>query len=179
MRNGEVIRTFDGHEPTATFDVKETGRAWYIARAFGANEAEVAVTNPIWFEPAEAERPQPTKARVAASIVDGATGKPLDGVCEVLRMAGKQPVVESRSQFHGGKLALEAPGTARLRVRVDGYAAMTKSIFMDYPPLLNATLDMRPEQLTDWQTFEKIRKMLGEVALEFHLQRLTASFGLY
>ncbi|HKE55529.1 MAG TPA: hypothetical protein VKB46_02470 [Pyrinomonadaceae bacterium] len=64
------------------------------------------------------------------------------------------------------------PATARLKVRVPGYAPLSKSIFVDYAPLLEMTLKMRSEQLLDWQTFEEIKKRLATVQLEFHLAKL-------
>jgi hypothetical protein len=60
---------------------------------------------------------------------------------------------------------------ARLRVRVPGYKTAMQSILMDYAPLRDLTLNMRPEDLTAWGTFEKIRARLRQVSLEFHMER--------
>ena len=43
---------------------------------------------------------------------------------------------------------------------------------MDYPALLRMTLNMREAELTDWKTFEEIKRLLGNVRLEFQLARL-------
>jgi len=175
IRNGAVFRSFPVSSGKTEFDegfeIAETGRAWYVARVYGAGEMQVAVTNPVWFEPRGWQAPQPVRARVSAAVVDGATGKPLDGSCEVLRMVGKEAMAESRAQFRGGKLALEAPGTARLRVQVPGYKPMTRSIFMDYAPVRDLTLNMRLEQLLDWRTFQQIIDLLQQVSLEFRMER--------
>ena len=86
-------------------------------------------------------------------------------------MVGKEAVVESQTRFHGGKLVLDVPGTARLRVRVPGYKTAMQSILMDYAPLRELVLNMRPEQLTDWATFEEARNRLRQVSLTFQLDR--------
>jgi hypothetical protein len=174
IRNGVVVRTFDAatgkSEFAADFDVSETEPAWYILRCYGSDDSQVACTNPVWFEPPGRRPPPPARAQVVATVVD-ADGKPLDGDCEILRMVGNEAVVESRTHFQGGKMSLDAPGTARIRVRVDGFQPATRSILFDDIPLRDLTVNMRPEQLTDWATFERIRELLGKVALEFRMQR--------
>lgn len=175
IRNGNVIRSFNVPEGqsefTTQFEVNETGgRAWYIARCYGADDMQVAITNPIWFEPRGWQPPQPVPAHVTGSIRDAGTGKPLDGSVEVVRMVGKEPVVLSRSQFGGGKFEVTTSGTARLRVHVPGYRPLTRSIFLDYSPLLKTATALRPGQLTDWKTFENVKELLGNVALEFRME---------
>jgi hypothetical protein len=86
-------------------------------------------------------------------------------------MVGKEAVVESRTRFHAGKLSLDVPGTARVRIRVPGYKTAMQSILMDYAPLRDLILKMYPEQLTDWATFEEARNRLRRVSLAFHLDR--------
>jgi hypothetical protein len=174
IRNGVIVRVFDAAagkaEFTADFDISETESAWYIARCYGGDEMQVAITNPVWFEPRGWQPPRPARARVAVTVVDG-RGNPLDGDCEVIRMVGKEAVVESRTRFRGGKLSIDAPGTARLRVRVPGYKTAMQSILMDDAPLRNLILKMRPEQLTDWATFDEARQRLRHASLQFQLDR--------
>jgi hypothetical protein len=174
IRNGVVVRSFEAAagktEFTVDFDVSEAGPAWYIARCYGSDEMQVAFTNPVWFEPNGSKPPERARARVDVSVVDN-NGKALDGDCEIIRMVGKEAVVESRIPFRDGKLALDAPGTARLRVLVPGYKTAMQSILMDYAPLRDLTVNMRPEDLTEWGTFEKIRDLLGQVSLEFRMNR--------
>jgi hypothetical protein len=74
-------------------------------------------------------------------------------------------------RFRDGRFDLEAPATARLRVRADGYEVNTKSIFADYEPLLRTMLQTRSEQLADWSTFENIRRLLRDVRLEFAMRK--------
>ena len=111
-------------------------------------------------------------AQVAVVISDEATGQSLDGVCEVIQMVGRTAVKQAQHEFKNGKLTLKAPATARLQVRVPGYAPLMKSIFADYAPLLEMALKMRSEQLLDWHTFEETKRRLAAVRLEFRLTKL-------
>jgi hypothetical protein len=175
LRNGTVVKRFGvgGQEQkfVANFNIRENGTAWYIARCFGSNHLQVAITNPVYFEGRDYRPPQATLARVIANVTDASTGKPLNGECEIVRMVGLTGVLVSTRHFTDGHFTLEMPGTARLRVRVQGYEPMAKSVFMDFPPLLQMTLNMREAELTDWRTFEEIRRLLGNVQLEFPLAR--------
>jgi hypothetical protein len=173
IRNGIVVRTFDasGSAQFATdFEVSEVNPAWYIARGYGGDDTQVAYTNPVWFEPRGWQPAQPARAKVHVTVVDR-TGKALDGECEIIRMVGTEARVESRIPFRGGKLSVDAPGTARLRVKVAGYKPAMQSILWDYSPLRELTLNMRPGTLTDWSTYDGIRDLLQRVSLEFHMER--------
>ena len=41
---------------------------------------------------------------------------------------------------------------------------------MDYRPLLDSVLNIRPEEIPEWSTFEKIRALLQNVALSVDLK---------
>jgi len=110
-------------------------------------------------------------ARVTGAVNDRESGKPLDGICEVISMVGLTPVSLSRHEFGNGRFVLEVPATARLQVRVPGYQPLTRSVFFDSPPLLNMTLNMHAAELIDWSTFEQIRTLLQNVVLQFELSK--------
>jgi len=61
----------------------------------------------------------------------------------------------------------------RLRAEAPGYAAMTLSPFLDYPPLLEAVTRLEDKDLLDWKTFEKMRTLLGDIELTFALKKTT------
>ncbi|HVX65702.1 MAG TPA: CehA/McbA family metallohydrolase [Bryobacteraceae bacterium] len=174
IRNGEIVRAFAVEGGRTIFEMRfpitEKGTAWYVARAWGAAEGEAALTNPIYFEGPDYRPPQPARARVIAAIIDAATGAPLDGRCTIVTMQGGTPRTLRTEDFRSGRLALEVPGTARLTVQAPGYAPETKSIFMDSPELLDMALNMRAEQILNWETYEKIRSLLGEIKLDFRLR---------
>jgi len=93
------------------------------------------------------------------------------GFAGVLEFVGRESGRLSEVQFRNGKLNLQAPATARIRVRVPGYQTSVKSVFMDYQPLLAMMLNMRSEQLGEWSTFEETRQLLRKVSLEFRMVR--------
>jgi hypothetical protein len=173
IRNGVVLRVFqpgaDGFETTV--ELNETETAWYIARAYGSAPDQAAITNAIYFEGRGYQAPRPHPAGVTGSVRDAGTGAPLDGAYEVIRMVGSRQEVLSRDRFAGGRFAATVPATARLRVRADGYEPLVRSVFMDSPALLEPMLNMRGEQLSDWATFEEVKRRLGAVRLDFPLRR--------
>jgi hypothetical protein len=175
IRNGKTLKRFAvtgaAREFRASFSIHEAGTAWYIARCFGSNDLQVAITNPIYFEGDAYRAPQPTLAHVTGTVTDRATGKPLDGEYEVIRMVGLEPDSLSKHEFQRGRFTIEIPGTARLRVQAPGYRPMTESVFINDASLLRMTLNMREAELTDWRTFEEIRSLLQNVSLEFSLVR--------
>jgi len=175
IRNGVVVRAWEPPESEgevhATQDVAEGGTAWYVARCFGPVETEVAITNPIYFEGADYRPPVAAPARVSGTVTD-ASGRRLDGEMEIIRMDGRKAVRTGEVPLTGGRFEATVPATARLRAAVPGYRSELKSIFMDYPPLLNGMLNMTAEQLSDWETFESIRRALQDVRIDFRLQAL-------
>ena len=171
IRNGEVVRRFDTKDPAfeSSFDVEESETAWYLVRCYGSSDAQVAITNPIYFQSPSYRAPAAETARIAATVTDAETGKPLGGTAEVLEFAGRSPVSRGELAFRNGRLDLQAPATSRIRVRVAGYEPNVKSVFIDYQPLLSTMLDMRSEALNEWSTFEKTRQLLRNVSLEFRM----------
>jgi hypothetical protein len=165
IRNGEVVRTWNGEG--GEHDVNESGPAWYVARCYGADETQVAITNPIYFA---GPQPEPSMANVTATIQDE-NGTPLSGAIEIVRMDGRNAVVESATKFSGGRYEGRLKPAVRLRAVVPGYEPQLKSIFMDFDPLLQLTLTMNAEQLSTWSTYEQIRRLLDDVRLEFKLKR--------
>ncbi len=175
IRNGELVKRFEISSPrtefSTEFEVSEAKTAWYVVRCIGSGAGEEAITNPIYFEMPDYHAPTPTLARVVGRVTDKDTGRPLGGTCEVIQMVGKTPVKQSERQVREGHFVAEVPGTARLCIRVPGYLPMMKSIFMDYAPLLNLTLNVHSSELIDWRTFEEIRGLLREVHLKFAMAK--------
>jgi hypothetical protein len=173
IRNGVVARTWEAangeDELAVTEEIAEGGTAWYVARSFGDNDTQVAITNPVYFEGADYRAPVAAPARVSGTVTN-ANRRPLDGTMEIVRMDGLKEVKTAEVRITGGRFVATVPATARLRARVPGYAPELKSIFMDYPPLLNGMLSMTPERLSDWETFESIRRTLGNVRIDFRLK---------
>jgi len=169
-----VVRTIDGEgrsEIESGFTLREPGKAWYVARCYGAGDGQVAITNPVRFEPQGSEPPAPALTRISVTVADASTGKPLSGAAEVVRMAGLKPVTESVFEFRDGRFTAQIPAAARLRVSVPGYAPQVKGVFLDHLPLLNTIFEMRAQHLTGWAVFERIASLLRDVRFEFRLER--------
>ncbi len=175
IRNGEVVKTWDAPAPgagfTAVSQVPASETSWYVARVYGSGDKEVAITNPVYVEGAEYKRPTAQPAHVLATVRDRATGAVLDGTIDIVRMDGRKPVTQSSKPVRGGRVSLTMPATSRLRVQARGYAPQTKSVFLDCPALLDLTLNMTPEQISDWATYDRIRTLLKDVHLDFALER--------
>ncbi len=175
VRNGEVLRSFDlaagKVDSEINFDLTESDGAWYLARCYGASAGQAAITNPIFFEREGSRPPQPGRAKLTGDVRDAITGRPLSGEWEIVRMVGKQAIAETSAGFQGGKFQLDCQATAEIRVNVPGYERLQKSIFLDYPPLLAATLRLRSADLIDWKTFDRIHILLNNVRLEFALTK--------
>ncbi|MDZ4801042.1 MAG: carboxypeptidase-like regulatory domain-containing protein, partial [Bryobacteraceae bacterium] len=108
-------------------------------------------------------------AQVSGSVTNAA-GQPLEGTMEIIQMDGRKQVKTGEFRIAGGRFGAAVPATARLRATAPGYTSDLKSVFMDYAPLLNGVLNMTPEQLSDWETFEAIRRTLRDVRIDFRLQ---------
>jgi hypothetical protein len=177
IRNGVVTRTWEPANPegefTVSVDIAEAGTAWYVARCFDDADTEVAITNPVYFEGVDYRAPVVEAAHVSGSVAN-ADRRPLDGTMEIIRMDGRKPVKTGEFPITAGRFEATVPATARLRATAPGYTPALQSVFMDYPPLLDAMLNMTPEQLSDWQTFEGIRRTLKNVRIDFRLRAVGA-----
>jgi hypothetical protein len=174
IRSGQIYKSFDLADKPKThavdFDIEEDKTSWYIVKCYGSDWNQYAVSNPIYFEAPGFRVPEAATASVELQVVAAGSGKPLDGRYEVLEMIGREPKVVSSGEFTAGRVAFSAPATARIRVRVPGCETATKSIFIDTPALLNATLEIQPEALLDWATYKSVRKTLNQIHFNFEMQ---------
>ncbi len=175
IRNGQTVRNFDVGADTASFakefEIEESSNAWYVARCYGSSPGQIAITNPVYFEPPGYQPRAGALAQIELSVHDRSTGASLDGICETVKMVGLEPVKLSETRFRDGRVRLSVPATSRLRVRVPGYVVMTRSIFMDCTPILESVFSIRAERLTEWNTFEHVKGLLQDVRLDFPLEK--------
>ncbi|MBN9664073.1 MAG: CehA/McbA family metallohydrolase [Acidobacteria bacterium] len=174
LRNGEVIRTFTPPDSDGAFEAEHTwleeGDAWIIARCFGRNrDTQVAITNAVFLDRSAWIPPSPAKAKVQVRVTDRDSGAPVGALCEAVEMVGRSPRILWSGEAREGAVDLEIPATARVRVTAPGYRPMTRSVFLDVPAILRSTLETRVEQLLDWSTYERTRRLLSEAQLEFPL----------
>jgi hypothetical protein len=176
LRNGAVSQASDYQPPVfelkTNFVLRETQTAWYCVRLFGGDpRRQTAVSGAFFFHDPMFQPPAPVPARVQVSLVDAVTAQGLAGtVTEVayhgpLRQEGPSHVVEAQ----GGRLTV--PGTVRLRAQAPGYQPLTLSPFLDHPALVQAVTGLQAADLARWETFEQVRKLLGETRLVFRLSK--------
>jgi hypothetical protein len=174
IRNGQVYKSLEVAAKSKTsevnFEIEEDKTSWYIVKCYGSKWSQFAVSNPIYFEAPGFQAPQPTQAQVELQLVAAGTGKPLNGSYEVVEMIGREPKVVNSGEIASGHTAFSAPATSRIRVRASGCEPAMKSIFIDTPALLNATLEIQPEGLLDWTTYENVRKALRQIQLKFEMR---------
>ena len=63
------------------------------------------------------------------------------------------------------------PGTVRLRAEARGYAPMTRSPFLDSPELVKTVTTFSEQDLSNWQSFDQLKRQLDNVDLVFRLQK--------
>jgi hypothetical protein len=174
IRNGQLFKTCElaGHPETheLSFEIEEGKTAWYIVKCYGSQWSQFAVSNPIYFEGPEYRAPQPTPANVELLVVAIDSSRPLDGSYEVIEMIGREPKVLNKGHFTEGRVTFSAPATARIRVQSPGCEAAMKSIFIDTPALLNSTLEIQPEGILDWASYEAVKKTLNHIQLKFAMR---------
>jgi hypothetical protein len=169
--NGAVVRTFSPSQRNrkfhAHFPLEAPEDGWFVVRCHGAGRTR-AITNPIYFEAGDHRRPKPVPAQINLQVRREQTGEPLSGVCEVIQMVGRSAVKQSEMRIVGGRLRAVVPATARLRLSVPGFTPVMRSIFLD-TGLLDLTANLNVDQMLEWQTFENIKSMLGEINFDVSL----------
>ncbi|MFH1569999.1 MAG: CehA/McbA family metallohydrolase [Gemmatimonadota bacterium] len=176
-RNGEPYQEWALGGPgqgqvDLAFEVAGEGPAWYLARAEGTLEDQLAVTSPVYVGDGAYRPPAPYPAAVRVAVVDAATGRRLDGQMELVEFAcDRVEVVEARPICEGA-FAGAVPGDLRLRARVEGYAPQVLSPILDHPPLYRDLLGpIRAADLADPAYYERLRRTLDRVELRFEMVR--------
>lgn len=128
-----------------------------------------AITGAFFLDAEAFHPPKPVPVRVAVRFLDRKSGQPLEGTAHAVRFFGPISRAEGIHEVPLTGTTLELPGSVRLQARVEGYQPLTLSPILDSPQLLRKITELTPLQLEQWQTFEEIRSMLGELSLEFRL----------
>ncbi len=152
--------------------IREFANAWYCARAVGGKgERQVAVTGAFYFRGAAFHAPLPVLARVRARILDDSNGQLLAGSITEITYSGTLGYSGRRHVLGAGEGTVLVPGIARLRAEAPGYGVQILSPFLDSTAMVKAVTSLTDEDLLNWETYERIRKRLGEVELEFRLRK--------
>jgi hypothetical protein len=174
LRNGGPYRSFDLASLPAAYrtnlTIREAESCWFCVRVSGTSPSQRAISGAFFVDRQPASPPAPTPARVRVRVVDSRTRAPLPArVTEVtcLATASRDGAAHALER---GEATLTVAATVRLRADSPGYAGRTLSPILDFPPLLEAVTRVEDKDLLDWATFELMRRLLGEVTLEFALE---------
>jgi hypothetical protein len=155
---------------TVDVTITATESAWYCVRAFGSDpRRDRAVSGAFYFETTRWKAPAPVPAVIHARIIAADTGLPVDATLTEIHYLGTRPSIGKQRPAIGGTAIISIPAIARLRAEAKGYQAVTLSPFFDHPDLLNRITTLDDQSLLEWETFERVRKLLGEVPLTFRL----------
>lgn len=175
-RNGEIFRQFaagtQGRPWTTNLSIAPKSDEWFCVRAFGTDtRRQRAVSGAFFFEVTPWRPPEPVPATVRATIVAEETGEPVAATLTEVTLLGTHAELGRRHSAPGGIQILNIPATARLKAEAIGFEPQTLSPLFDHPALIREVTTMDAEGLLDWKTYERIRRLLGEVPLTFRLRR--------
>ena len=174
LRNGIVFQQIAlSAAPTAcqtNLEIRESEQAWYCVRVSGSSAQQRASTGAFYFDKGTVQAPVPTPACVRVRVIDARTGALLPAMLTEVSFQATCEHPGKQHRLEQGTATLSIPAIMRLRAEAPGYAALTRSPFLDYPPLLEAVTRLEAKDLLDWKTFEKMRTLLGGVALTFALE---------
>lgn len=175
LRNGSVWQRLALDATPAccqtNLEIRETEQAWYCVRVSGSSPQQRASTGAFYFDKGLPQAPAPTPARVRVRVVDARTGALLPATLTEISYHATCAHAGQLHRLEQGTGLLSIPANMRLRAESPGYAALTRSPFFDFPPLLEAVTRLEDKDLLDWKTFENMRALLGEITLNFALEQ--------
>jgi hypothetical protein len=174
--NGNVIQTLRFPPGTIRLQtnqmIQATQSAWYCVRLYGSDaQRERAISGAFYFEQPGQSLPPPVPARVRARVIEADTDTPISATLTEVHYQGRRPRDVQRHAVPGGDVVLSVPGTVRLRADAPGYEPAILSPVFDHPSLVETITLMKAEDLTNWETFERIRSLLADVPLTFRLKK--------
>jgi hypothetical protein len=108
---------------------------------------------------------------VRVTVVDAETGTAVPALVREITYSTTTARIQARHELRTGKGELSIPGTARLRAEAEGYVPLTLSPFLDNPELVKTITGLSDLDLLNWETFDRVKKQLGNVELVFRLQK--------
>jgi hypothetical protein len=174
IRNGLVTKEIPvtGRYHHVRLPLQESSDAWYCVRAYGRDDQrQRAITGAFYFRTPGFCPPSPLTINARIRVTDAVSGKALSGLAEEVYLRGPVMVKGPSSQPVEAEATFTIPGTARIRVTAPGYQPMILSPFLDNPALVKLVTTLNPEDLLNWQTFERIRELLSMPELKFQLTR--------
>jgi hypothetical protein len=174
LRNGQICRelTLEGKPGSiqTNLDLLEQEASWYCVRVFGS-ERQTAISGAFYFADKSHRPPQPMVAQVRAQVVDAETGAHVPAVLTEVTFSGTIAREGRRHRLQAGEARVSVPGTARLRAEARGYAPMTLSLFLDSPDLVKTVMTFSEQDLSNWQSFDRLKRQLENVELVFRMRK--------
>ena len=175
IRNGEVRETWqlDDHPRTHKLAVtlQDTVGCWYVAKCYGADQTQVALTNPIYFRRPDDHPPESVQAVVRGDI-QMADGKPVPEAQVVVKNPLGQVILQTTAR--NGQFRLWAPPTSLIEVQVKGYNVNPQRIVdnLHLVGLLDELthVSISPDTLSTPTTFERITESLKNIEMRFVVQ---------
>jgi hypothetical protein len=198
IRCGRILQRYDLREHTGTdfrrrFSIRETGKAWFVLKAYGSLRgdpatAQVAWTSPIYFRapgqrPRAKEPPAGLTVRVSGRVSEAETNQPVPGAQVQVVESGR--VTQTLRTDAGGRYSCTAPASAAFRVVARGHAARdnplsadpearrsntTKYLAWDVPEVRRELWPTSRAALLDPARYQRLRDLLREVVLDFPLR---------
>ena len=180
-RDGREFRRFevrsDERPWVKEISLSSTNSTSVCVRAFGTDaRRQRAVSGAFYFDAAPWRTPDPVPAQIHVQVLDEVTGQTLDATLTEVAYLGTRPVYGRTHRVTAGVVptVVSVPATVRVRVDVEGYQPETASPFFDHPELVSLLTTLDDQGLTDWSTFERVRKLLNRVPLTFRMKRRLA-----
>ena len=176
LRNGQPVLTNLFSPPVLSFKTNlplaDVESAWYCVRAYGCDpQRQRAISGAFYFESKDRPVPSAVPCRVRVKLLDISTGEKMAGSVSEDSFYGTISHLGKKHPVRDGEAIVAIAGTTRLRAEASGYESQTLSPFLDNPGLLDFITGLSTEDLVNWETFERVRGLLGETTLTFHLRK--------
>ena len=173
VRNAEVVQSWDlDNQPRMhriSVALEDSVDCWYLARCYGSDSSQVALTNPIFFETKDFVSPQPVQAVVRGAIEMADSSLLPDASVRVIDPLGK---VVLETVARGGVFQVWAPATSQIRVDVAGYDGVSQRIF-DYEGIQEILREFAntPVVVPELKILDQLAEQLQAVDMVFKLER--------
>ena len=170
IRNARVIQSWDLEEQPRKYQLsttlEDTVTSWYLARCYGADTSQVALTNPIYFQTEDFTPPQPVRAIVRGKI-EMADNSPVPQA--VVRAVDPISRTVLETAARRGTFQIWVPATSQIHIEAKGYETPPQRIF-DQPDIQH--LLQTPVNPSELNALDTLTEQLQAIDMVFVLKRL-------
>ena len=174
IRNGEVVQAWDLDDQSRTHKLavalQDSVDCWYVAKCYGADTSQVALTNPIYFRSDEVDAPEPVQAVVRGTI-RLPDGSPVTNAQILVKDPLGTVVLETIAR--NGQFRLWASPTSTIEVQAKELGTASQRIFDNghLVELLDQIMhvDTPPDTLFAPATVERVTNALKNIDMLFIL----------